>query len=108
MDFAGWWTPCIWPDLGAILALAANQANTASAVLLLAFYSLGLGIPFLLFGLGIRRVMGAFRFFSRNWRWFAGLSGAAMAAIGVLLISGAWTRLIAPLFDFINRFTPAI
>jgi len=108
MAFAVGWTPCIGPVLGAVLALAANQANTARAVLLLAFYSLGLGIPFLLVGLGIRRLMGAFRFFSRNWRWFAGVSGAAMSAIGVLLISGEWTRLIAPLFDFINRFTPAI
>jgi cytochrome c-type biogenesis protein len=108
MAFAVGWTPCIGPVLGAILALAANQANTARAVLLLVFYSLGLGLPFLLVGLGIRRLLGAFRFFSRNWRWVAGVSGVAMCAIGVLLISGQWTRLVAPLFNFINNFTPAI
>jgi cytochrome c-type biogenesis protein len=108
MAFAVGWTPCIGPVLGAILALAANQANTARSVLLLLFYSLGLGIPFLLVGLGLRRMMGAFRFFSRNWRWLAGISGAMMCVIGILLITGEWTRLIAPLFNFINNFTPAI
>jgi hypothetical protein len=59
-------------------------------------------------GLGVGRVMGAFRFFSRNYRWFAGVSGAAMVVIGILLFTGAWTRITAPLFDLINRFTPAI
>lgn len=108
MAFAVGWTPCIGPVLGAILTLAANQADTARAVLLLLSYSLGLGIPFLLVGLGMRSLMGAFRFFSRNYRWFAGVSGTAMCVIGVLLISGTWFRLIAPLFRVINRFTPAI
>ena len=76
--------------------------------LLLLFYSAGLGIPFLLVGLGLGRLMGALRFFSRNYRWFAGVSGVALVAIGVLLVTGAWTRLVAPLFRVINRFTPAI
>jgi len=106
--FAVGWTPCIGPVLGGILTLAAAQGGTARAVLLLLFYSLGLGIPFLLIGLGVGKLMGAFRFFSRNYRWFAGVSGVALVAIGILLVSGAWTRLVAPLFRVINRFTPAI
>jgi cytochrome c-type biogenesis protein len=108
MAFAVGWTPCIGPVLGAILTLAAGQGSTARAVLLLLFYSLGLGLPFLLVGLGLRRLMGAFRFFSRNYHWFAGVSGAAMVTIGVLLVTGEWTRLVAPLFRAIARFTPAI
>jgi cytochrome c-type biogenesis protein len=108
MAFAVGWTPCIGPVLGGITTLAFNQGTTSRVILLLFMYSMGLGVPFLLVGLGLGRVMGAFRFFSRNYRWFAGVSGAALVAIGVLLISGAWTRLTAPLFDVINRFTPAI
>jgi cytochrome c-type biogenesis protein len=108
MAFAVGWTPCIGPVLGAIATLAAGQGGTLRAVALLFVYSMGLGIPFLLVGLGVRRLMGAFRFFSRNYHWVAGVSGVALVAIGILLISGEWTRLVAPLFRVINRFTPAI
>jgi cytochrome c-type biogenesis protein len=108
MAFAVGWTPCIGPVLGTILTLAANQGSSVRTVLLLLSYSLGLGLPFLLIGLGLRRLMGAFRFFSRNYHWFAGVAGVALVAIGVLLVSGQWTRLIAPLFRAINRFTPAL
>jgi len=101
--FAIGWTPCIGPVLGGILTLAAAQGSTARAVFLLLFYSAGLGIPFLLIGLGVGRLMGAFRFFSRHYRWFAGGSGVVLVAIGVLLVLGVWTRLMAPLFRFANR-----
>jgi cytochrome c-type biogenesis protein len=108
MAFAVGWTPCIGPVLGGITTLAFNQGTTARIVLLLFMYSMGLGLPFLLVGLGLGRLMGALRFFSRHYRWFAGISGAAMVVIGILLITGAWTRLTAPLFEVINRFTPAL
>lgn len=106
--FAVGWTPCIGPVLGGILTLAAAQGSTPRAVLLLLVYSLGLGIPFLLIGLGLGRLMGLMRFFSRHYRVFAGVSGALLVVIGAMLVSGAWTRLVAPLFRVINRFTPAI
>lgn len=108
MAFAVGWTPCIGPVLGAILTLAANQGSTARSILLLLFYSMGLGVPFLLVGLGVRRLLGTMRFFSRNYHWFAGVSGVAMAAIGILLLTGQWSRLIAPLLQEIQRFTPAL
>jgi cytochrome c-type biogenesis protein len=108
MAFAVGWTPCIGPVLGAILTLAANQGSTGRTVLLLFVYSLGLGVPFLLVGMGVGRLLGAGRFFGRNYHWFAGVSGVALVTIGVLLVSGAWMRLVAPLFRVINRFTPAI
>jgi cytochrome c-type biogenesis protein len=103
MAFAVGWTPCIGPVFGAILTLAARQGSTARTVGLLLAYSLGLGVPFLLIGLGVERLMGAFRFFSRNYGWFAGVSGAILVAIGVLLVAGEWTRLVNPLFQFANR-----
>ena len=108
MAFAVGWTPCIGPVLGAILTLAASQGSTARAVLLLGFYSLGLGIPFLLVGIGVRHLMGAFRFISRNYHWIAGASGVLLSVIGVLLLTGTWTTLLNPLLRFVNRFTPPI
>jgi cytochrome c-type biogenesis protein len=108
MAFAIGWTPCIGPVLGAILTLAAAQGGTLRALLLLFLYSLGLGLPILLLGAGMRWVMGASRFISRNYHWIAGAGGAAMMTIGVLLISGLWVRLLVPLLRLVNRFTPAI
>ena len=105
MAFAVGWTPCIGPVLGAILTLAANQPGHARTVLLLLSYSLGLGAPFLLVGLGLRRLMGTFRFFSRNYHWFAAVSGVALATIGVLLLTGVWGP---SLFRFVSRFTPSL
>ena len=105
MAFAVGWTPCIGPVLGAIIGLASAQGSTGRAVILLLFYSLGLAIPFLLIGLGVHRLVHAARFFSRNYHWIAGASGVAMILIGLLLVSGAWTRLVAPIFRFANRLS---
>lgn len=105
MAFAVGWTPCIGPVLGAILTLAANERSPARGAVLLFVYSLGLGIPFLLIGIGVDRLMKAFRFFSRHYEWFAGVGGAVMVAIGVLLIAGEWTRLVSPLLRLANRLT---
>lgn len=103
MAFAVGWTPCIGPVLGAILTLAANERSPVRGAVLLFVYSLGLGIPFLLIGIGIDRLMKAFRFFSRHYEWFAGVGGAVMVAIGILLIAGEWTRLVSPLLRLANR-----
>jgi cytochrome c-type biogenesis protein len=108
MAFAAGWTPCIGPVLGAIVTLAGAQGSTARAVLLLFTYSLGLAIPFVLIGLGLERVMGAMRFFSRHYRWFAGVSGVLMMLIGVLLITGLWVRFLAPVITLVNRYSPPI
>jgi cytochrome c-type biogenesis protein len=108
MAFAVGWTPCIGPVLGAIVTLAAGQGSTGRSVLLLFAYSLGLGLPFVLVGLGLSRLLSAGRFFARSYSWFAGISGAFLVLIGLLLVSGQWTRLIAPVFRAINRFTPAL
>jgi cytochrome c-type biogenesis protein len=107
MAFAVGWTPCIGPVLGAVITLAANQGSGRASVLLFV-YSLGLGVPFLLVGLGLGRLMGVMRFFSRHYGVFAGVSGVLLMAIGTLLVTGAWIRLTAPLFEVINRFTPAL
>ncbi|TMK79019.1 MAG: cytochrome C biogenesis protein [Actinobacteria bacterium] len=103
MAFAIGWTPCIGPVLGAIFTLAGAQGGAAHGGFLLFVYSLGLGIPFFLIGIGMGRLMGGLRVFSRYYQWFAGIGGAVMMVIGVLLVAGVWTRLVAPLFRFANR-----
>jgi cytochrome c-type biogenesis protein len=108
MAFAVGWTPCIGPVLGAILTLAAAQQSAARASLLLFVYSLGLGIPFLLIGAGVTKLLGALRFFSRHYRGFAAVSGLLLVTMGVLLVSGLWTQLLSPVLNAVNRYTPPI
>jgi cytochrome c-type biogenesis protein len=108
MAFAAGWTPCIGPVLGGILAIAGTQGSAARGALLLFVYSMGLGLPFLLIGLGLRRLMAALDFVKRNYHWFAGVSGAVMVAIGVLLLSGLWQTVLTPILNRLSRITPPI
>jgi cytochrome c-type biogenesis protein len=96
MAFAAGWTPCIGPVLGSILALA-YAGSTGRAVVLLIAYSAGLGVPFLLVGLGVTHFMGAFGWVRRHYRAIAAVSGVLMITVGVLLFTGQFTRLVAPL-----------
>jgi cytochrome c-type biogenesis protein len=104
MAFALGWTPCIGPVLAGILGLA-SQGGTARGTLLLLCYSAGLGLPFVLVGLGIRRFMGAAGWVRRHYESITAVSGALLVALGVLLITGQFTRLFAPLA---GRFTPGL
>ncbi|MGH2591047.1 MAG: cytochrome c biogenesis CcdA family protein [Actinomycetota bacterium] len=106
--FGAGWTPCIGPVLAGVLTIAAAQGGSARGALLLLVYSAGLGVPFLLVGLGIRRLMGALAFVKRNYHWIAGLSGAVMIAIGVLVVTNLWTQMLGPVLREISRFTPAL
>jgi cytochrome c-type biogenesis protein len=103
MAFAAGWTPCLGPVLTGILAIAVTQ-STGRGILLLLAYSLGLGVPFLLVGLGVQRFMGAFGWVRRNYAWIAGVSGALLVVVGVLLATGEFTRIIAPL----SRYGPGL
>src|SRR5205823_6127178 len=81
----------IGPVLAGILAIAASQ-DTARGTLLLVCYSLGLGVPFLLVGFGIQRLMAAFGWVRRNYRWISVGSGLLLVSVGVLIATGLFTR----------------
>ncbi|MEX2101344.1 MAG: cytochrome c biogenesis protein CcdA [Actinomycetota bacterium] len=108
MAFAAGWTPCIGPVLGGILALAAAQGGSARGALLLFAFSLGLGVPFVLAGLGVGRAMGAFEAIRRHHDKIDLVSGVILITIGSLLVTGLWTRVMSPVFRLVNRFEPPI
>lgn len=108
MAFAAGWTPCIGPVLAGILALAAAQSDPVRSALLLFAFSMGLGVPFVLIGLGIGGLMHRLAFLQRHYHAIAGVSGSVLVAIGLLLVTGAWVRVISPLLRLVNSFEPPI
>ena len=108
MAFAAGWTPCIGPVLGGILTLAAAQGGSVRAALLLLAFSLGLGVPFLLVGLGVGQAMGAFGWIRRHHDAISVVSGTILVAFGALLVSGLWNEVMSPVLRLVNRFEPPI
>ncbi len=92
--FALSWVPCTGPTLGAVLGLAAVEGRTDRAVLLAVAYCLGLGIPFVVFGLGFHRLLGVFRAVRRNSRWVTRIGGALLILIGLALVTGGWQNFV--------------
>ncbi len=93
LAFAFGWTPCIGPQLGAILSLAAGEGNVTRGTILLAVYAFGLGLPFLLAALFIQRAMGLMTAIKPHMRLIERLMGALLLAVGVALVTGALSAL---------------
>jgi cytochrome c-type biogenesis protein len=93
LAFAVAWLPCTGPTLGAILTAAGNQDTVGRGAVLLAFYSLGLAVPFVLSALAFSSVSGVFRFFRDHYRAITLVSGVILIAMGVLLYTNELTRL---------------
>jgi len=108
MAFAAGWTPCIGPVLAATLALATAQSDPVRSALLLFAFSIGLGVPFILIGFGIGGLIRRLGFLQRHYRAIAGVSGSMLVAIGLLLVTGAWVRVMSPLLRLVNSFEPPI
>lgn len=85
------WAPCIGPTLSAVLALVYFDGSTAAKGAFLAFvYCLGLGIPFLLIALGVRRGLGALTFFRKHRRGLQWFGGGMLVVLGLLMVTGLW------------------
>ena len=87
------WTPCVGPALGGILTLAGIDGELADGALLLAVYSLGLAIPFLLTAIAFSRATAAFAVIRRHYRLIVAAGGGILIATGVLILTGAFTEL---------------
>ncbi|MBI4539522.1 MAG: cytochrome c biogenesis protein CcdA [Gemmatimonadetes bacterium] len=100
--FGAGWTPCIGPVLGAILTFASTREQFWQGVGLLAAYSAGLALPFLLTALGLNAFLGAFARFRRFLPTLQVASGVLVIVFGLLLLSGTFTILSA----YLIRLTP--
>jgi cytochrome c-type biogenesis protein len=92
--FAAGWTPCIGPILSTILIYASTSQNFTTGVVLLAFYSLGLGIPFFLCSLAFNSFLSAFGRFRRYMNTIVFVSGFFLIGIGILFLTDSFRTLI--------------
>jgi len=103
LAFAFGWTPCIGPILAGILTIASTKESVTEGMFLLAVYSAGLGIPFLLTSVALNKFLGFYGRFKKHFHAVEVVSGVLVIAIGVLIMTGSLTRL-ATYFTFLNRF----
>ena len=82
------WTPCLSPILGSVLTLALNSETAGKGALLLAVYSLGMGLPFLLIGAFFSTLTPILKRIGRYSRWIYFFSGALLAVAGLLILLG--------------------
>jgi cytochrome c-type biogenesis protein len=101
--FAFGWTPCVGPVLTVILTFAAAQDSITKGVMLLAIYSMGLAVPFLLTALGVERFLKFYSRFRVHMHAIEVASGALLVVLGVLLVLGRFT-IISNYLSFLNRF----
>ncbi|MHC0052868.1 cytochrome c biogenesis CcdA family protein [Actibacterium sp. D379-3] len=91
LAFAFGWTPCIGPQLGAILSMAASEANLARGTLLLAVYAAGLGLPFLLVAAFFPRLTGVMGWMKRHMEQIERIMGLLLWTIGLLMLTGGFS-----------------
>ena len=99
--FAAGWTPCIGPILASILMVAATSGQAGEGVVLLAVYSLGLGVPFLISGLLFHQFLTAFNRFRKYIRVVEICTGVLLMAVGVMLMFGLMGKLTMYIYQWI-------
>ena len=93
LAFAFGWTPCLGPILGTILALAADTANPAKGVILLATYAAGLGIPFVLVAVFFPSLKGLMAWMKRHMMRIERIMGLLLWTVGLMMVTGQFTQL---------------
>jgi cytochrome c-type biogenesis protein len=99
LAFAVAWLPCTGPTLSAVFTAASTESTVGKGAVLLAFYALGLGVPFILSALAFSTFSGVFRFFRNHYTAITVVSGVILVAMGVLL----YTDQIAQLNSWLNK-----
>jgi cytochrome c-type biogenesis protein len=93
LAFAFGWTPCIGPQLGAILSMAASEASLTRGTLLLAIYAVGLGVPFLLVAAFLPRLTGLMTWMKRHMEQIERVMGLLLWTIGLLMLTGGFSAM---------------
>nr|WP_206327009.1 cytochrome c biogenesis protein CcdA [Streptomyces sp. S3(2020)] len=102
------WTPCLGPTLSSVTILAANEGSAGRGAILTVAYCIGLGVPFVLAAVAFRKALGAFAWVKRHYVWVMRIGGTMMILTGVLLLTGAWDRLVQEMQVWSNGFTVGI
>ncbi|AZQ36605.1 cytochrome c biogenesis protein CcdA [Streptomyces cyaneochromogenes] len=102
------WAPCIGPTLTSVIALSYNEASAGRGALLTVAYCLGLGVPFVLAAVAFRKALGAFAWVKRHYVWVMRIGGTMMIVTGVLLLTGAWDRIVQEMQVWSDGFTVGI
>jgi cytochrome c-type biogenesis protein len=105
-SFGVGWTPCIGPILGSILGFAATMGNLGSGILLLGFYSLGLGIPFLISAIAVQSFFDYFKKIRAYIPAITKGSGIFLVLVGALIFSGYFVKLAALFQSWMNTIFP--
>ncbi len=107
MAFAFGWTPCIGPILGSILVLASTEESLKQGILLLAFYSIGLAVPFILSGYLIQKFLIFSKNFKKNIDKVSKIGGSILLITGILMITNqlqAFGYYLLKIFPFLQNF----
>ncbi|MFN4129553.1 MAG: cytochrome c biogenesis CcdA family protein [Paracoccaceae bacterium] len=104
LAFAFGWTPCIGPQLGAILSLAAQEGSVQRGTMLLAVYALGLGLPFLFAALFVERSLGLMQRLKPHMKAIERVMGILLLVVGFALVTGAFTDFSWWLLETFDRF----
>ncbi len=89
------WTPCVGAFLGSALMMASREGQALQGILMLLFYSLGLGIPFILSAVLIDSLKGAFTFIKKNYKVINLVSGCLLVIVGILMATGTLGHILS-------------